>query len=88
MLGKERQAPRPGDIGAGLVIAGALVAMEAMLRAGIDEDLDFRTLRLDGLDVGLGNAGLFFAEVQLRRHLRLVVGKADDGAAIVADGRR
>ena len=36
VLRKERQAARPGDIGAGLVVAGALIAVEAVLRAGVD----------------------------------------------------
>ena len=82
---EKRQAARPGDVGAGLVVAGALVAMEAVLRAGIDEDLDIRPLRLDGLDIGQRNAGILLAEMQLRRHLRLLVGKAHDGAAVIAD---
>src|SRR5258705_11227673 len=88
MLRKKIQAARPGDVGAGLVVAGTLVAMETVLRAGIDENLDFRPLGLDGLDVGQGNAGILFAKVQLRRHFWLVVGETDDGAAVIADGRR
>jgi len=51
-------------------------------------DLDLGPLGLDGVDVGEGNAGVLFAEMQLRRHLRLVVGEADDGAAVIADRSR
>src|SRR6516164_2774294 len=50
MLGEERHAARPGDVGAGFVVARALVAMEAVLSVRVDEDLDVRTLALDGLD--------------------------------------
>src|SRR4051794_20602973 len=85
MLGKELEAARPGEVGAGLVVAGALVAVKAVLRAGIDVDLDIGPLALDDLDVGQRNAGVLFAEMQLRPHLRLVIGEADDGAAIIAD---
>jgi hypothetical protein len=41
MLREEAQAARPSDIGACLVVAGPLVAMEAVLGTGIGEDLDF-----------------------------------------------
>src|SRR4051812_35390911 len=88
MLCKKPEAARPGGVGAGLVVAGALVAVKAVLRAGINENLDLRPLGLDGLDVGQGNAGILFAKVQLRRHLWLVVGKANDDAAVVADRGR
>src|ERR1700704_621979 len=88
MLRKEPEAARPGGLRAGFVVAGALVAMKAVLRAGIDENLQLRPLRFDDLDVGQGNARIFFAKVQLRRHFWLVVGEADDGAAVVADRRR
>src|SRR6187431_2905268 len=84
MFRKERQAARPGDIGAGLVVARPLVAMKAVLRAGIDVDLDLGPLGLDGLDVGQRNARILFAEMQLRRYKRFVVGEADDGAAVIA----
>src|SRR5438477_7917787 len=85
MLGEERHAARPGGIGAGLVVARPLVAMEAVLRARIDEHLDLRSLGLDGLDIGQRNPGVLLAEMQLRRHLRLVVSEARDGAAVIAD---
>src|SRR3954462_14426070 len=88
MLGEKRQPPRPGDISAGLVVARPLVAMKAVLRAGIDEDLDVWPLGLDGFDIGQGNAGVLFAEMQLRRDFRLVIGEADDSAAVIADRGR
>src|SRR5205085_7085081 len=88
MLFEKRQAARPGDVGAGLVVAGALVAVKAMLRAGIDVDFDIRPLGLDGFDIGQRNARILFAEMQLRRHSRLVVGETNDGATIIADGGR
>lgn len=52
MLREKFQAPRPGDIGACLVVARSLVAMEAVFCVGIGEDLDLRLLSLDCLDVG------------------------------------
>src|ERR1017187_7629548 len=88
MLGKETHAARPGDIGAGLVVARPFVAVKAMLRARIDMDLDLRPLGLDGLDIGQRNAGILLAEMELGRHLRLVIGEADDGAAVITDRRR
>ena len=88
MPGKKLEAARPGDVGAGLVVARPLVAMKAVLRAGIDEHIDIGPLGLDGLDIGQRDPGILFAEMQLRRHFRFVVGKADDGAAIITDRRR
>src|SRR5258708_5354271 len=85
MLGKERHAARPGDVRAGLVVAWPLVAVEAVLRTRIDEDLDLQPLGLDRLDIGQGDTGVLFTEMQLRRDLRLVVGEAHDGAAVIAD---
>jgi len=64
MLGEKFQAARPGDVGTGLVVACALVTMEAMLRAGIDVDLDFGPLRLDRLDISQGNARVLLTEMQ------------------------
>src|SRR5438552_14997363 len=64
MLRKKSEAARPGDVGARLVVAGALVAMKTVLRAGIDENFHLRPLGLDGLDVGERNAGILFAKVQ------------------------
>src|SRR5947207_13509689 len=85
MLGEEGQAALPRDVGAGLVVTGALVAAEAMLRAGIDQDRDVGTLGANDLDVGERNAGILLAEMQLRRYLRFVIGEANDGAAVIAD---
>src|SRR5260370_13117071 len=88
MLAEKFHAARPGDVGAGLVVTRPLVAVEAVLRAGIDVDLDVGPLGADGLDIAKRNPGILFAEMQLRRHLRLVVGQANDGAALIADRRR
>src|SRR5258707_2242297 len=88
MLGKEREAAWPGDIGAGLVIARPLIAVEALLRAGIDMDLDIGPLGANRLDVAERDAGVLFAEMQLGRHFRLVVGEANNGATVIANRRR
>src|SRR3981189_2410986 len=87
MPGKEREAARPGDLCACLVVTRPLIAVEAVLRAGIDVDLDLGPLGPDGLDVAERNARVLCAEMQLRRPLRFVVGEADDGAAVIADRR-
>src|SRR5258708_36159207 len=88
MLGKKSHAARPGDVGAGLVVARPLVAMKTVLGAGIDMDLDVGPFCPDGLDIAERNAGILFAEMQLRRRFRLVIGEADDGAAVIADRGR
>jgi hypothetical protein len=85
MRPEERQAALPGEIRTRLVVAGALVAAETVLRAGINEYLNIRPFRLDGLDIGQRNAGVLLAEVQLGRHGGLVVGEAHHSAAVVAD---
>src|ERR1700726_3185956 len=88
MLRQEAEAARPGDIRTGLVVAWPFVAMEAMLRARIDVDLDIGPLGADGLDIAERYARVLFAEVQLRRHVRFVVGETNDGAAVIADRHR
>src|ERR1700687_772021 len=88
ILGKKSHAARPGDVGAGLVVARPLVAVEAVLRAGIDVDLEVGPLGADGLDIAERDPCILFAEMQLGRHFRLVVGEANDGAAVIADRRR
>src|SRR3954451_692083 len=88
MLRKKRGATRPRDIGAWLVIACAFFAIETVLRAGIDVNFDLGPLGADGFDIAKRNAGVLFAEMQLRRHFWLIVGEAGDGAAIKADRRR
>src|ERR1700726_4289463 len=87
MLRQEPEATRPGDIRARLVVACPFVAVKAVLRARIDVDLDIGPLGADGLDIAQRYARVLFAEMQLRRHFRLVVGKANDGAAVIADRR-
>jgi len=88
MLGKEREAAGPGDIGAGLVIARPFIAVKAVLRAGIDMDLDLGPLGFDSLNVAERDACVLFPEMKLGRHLWLIVGEANDGAAVIADRRR
>src|SRR5258706_11703905 len=88
MPGEEAEAARPGDVRACLVVTRPLIAVEAMLRARIDMDLDFGALGLDSLDVGKRNPRVFFAEMKLGRNGRLVVSEANDGAAVIADRSR
>src|SRR5947209_5550775 len=86
MLGEEVERARPGDLGALLVVARALVAVEAVLRAVIDEDLAVgATLLLDRVDVGHRNAGILLAEVHHGRRLRLLIGGTSDHAAVIGD---
>src|SRR4249919_183380 len=87
MPGKEPHAARPRDIRARLVVTGPFVTMKAVLRARIDVDLDIGPLGADGLDIAERDAGVLFAEMQLGWNVRLVVGEANDGAAVIADGR-
>src|ERR1700730_17851496 len=65
MLGKKAEAARPGDICAGLVVTRALIAVEAVLRARIDVDLDVGPLGADDLDVAERNARVLFPEMQM-----------------------
>src|SRR6202048_4240887 len=88
MLREEAEAARPGDIGTGLVVTRPFIAMETVLRVGIDVDLDVGPLCADGLDIGERNARILFSEMQLRRHLRFVVGETNDGAAVITDRSR
>src|SRR5436305_4236749 len=85
MLRKELAGALPCQVGALFVVAATFLAIKTVLRAGIDVDLDLRPFGPDGFDVAQWNAGVLLAEVQLRRHLRLVVGKSRDGAAVEAD---
>jgi hypothetical protein len=87
MLGKEAEAARPGYRRTGLVVARPLVTVKAVLRAGIDMDLDLGPLGFNGFDIAERNARVLFAEMQLGRHFRLVVGEANDGAPVLADRR-
>src|ERR1700686_664076 len=88
MLGEEAEAARPGDIGAGLVIARPFIAVEPVLRARIDMDLDLGPLGTNGLDIAERDPCVLLAEMKLGRHFRLVVGEANNGAAVIADRRR
>src|ERR1700733_15328908 len=88
MLRQEIKAARPGDIRTGLVVAWPLVAVEAVLGARIDVDLDFGPLGADGLDIAERNAGVLFAEMQLGRHFRLFVGGTNEGGALITESPR
>src|SRR5512139_54049 len=87
MLLEEVHGALPRGLGARLVEAPALVAMEAVLRIGIDEYLTVAAaLLLDHLDVAHRNGSVLLAEVHLRRHFRLLVGILGDLPAVIADG--
>src|ERR1700732_5302350 len=88
MLGKEAEAARPGDVGAGLVVTRPLIAVEAVLGARIDVDLDVGPLGADGFDIAERNPRVLFAEMQLRWHFRFVAGEANKAPAVIADRRR
>src|SRR4051794_12093289 len=88
MPGEECQRALAGQIGAWLVITGALVTAKAVLRAGINMDLNLRPLRLDGFNIGQGNACILLAEMKERRHRRLVAREANNSAAIIANSCR
>src|SRR5580692_7146718 len=85
MLREKIQAARPGDLCARFVVACALVAVKSVLGARIDVNLDVTPLGADGLHIGKRDTGVLLAEMQLCRHLRLVVGKAHDRPAVIAD---
>src|ERR1700676_2807957 len=80
MFRQKPEATRPGDIRACLVVACPFVAVKAVLRARIDVDLDIGPLGADALDIAQRDACILLAEMQLGRHLQLVVGEANDGA--------
>ncbi len=89
MLLEEVHGALPGELGARVVEAAALVTVEAVLRFGIDEDLAVAAaLLLDDLDVGHRDRGILFAEMHQQRHLRLLVHILRDLAAVVGDGCR
>src|SRR5215510_3915574 len=85
MLLQELERARPGDLRGGLVVAGALVAMETMRRVRIGIDLALRALPFDHLDVAHRDALILLAEMHLHRDLRLFVRELGDLAAIVGD---
>jgi hypothetical protein len=63
MLGEQRHAAWPGEVGACLVVTRPFIAVEAVLRAGIDMDLDLGTFGPDGLDIAERNACVLLAEM-------------------------
>ena len=87
MRRKEVEAALLGDACAGFVVTCPLIAAEAVLRTWIGVDLDVGSFGADDVNVAERTAYVFFTEMKLGRHLRLVVGKANDGAAVIADRR-
>src|SRR5262249_39854243 len=80
---------RPGRLCARAVEAAALVAMEAVLRVGVNVDFAVAAaLLLDHLDVAHRDRGILVAEMHLRRDFRLLVGVLGDLSAVIADGSR
>jgi hypothetical protein len=51
MLPEKFAAPRPREIGAGLVVARPFLAVKTMLRTRIDVDFDFGALAADDVDI-------------------------------------
>src|SRR5580698_1008400 len=89
MLLQERCRALPSEFGGRLVVAAALVAMKTVLRVGIHVDLAIAAaLLLDDFDVAHRDRRIFLAEMQLRRHVRLLVGVLGDLAAVIADSGR
>src|SRR3954467_2043643 len=86
MLLEEIRGALPGGLGARLVEASALIAMEAVLRIGIDEDLAVAAaLLLDHLDVGHRDGSVLLAEMHLRRLFGFLGGFLGDLPAVIAD---
>src|SRR5262245_30739802 len=89
VLLQEVQGALPSRLGAGVVEAAALVAMEAVLRIVIDEDFAVAAaLLLDGLDVAHRDRCILLAEMHHERDLRLFVGVLGDLAAVIGNRRR
>src|SRR5207245_9001920 len=85
MILDEIHGALPSRLGALAVEAAALVAMEAVLRVGVDVDLAVAAaLLLDHLDVAHRDRGVLVAEMHLRRHLRLLVRVIGDLSAVIA----
>src|SRR6185437_10078414 len=87
MLLQKSERPLPGGFCRRLVVAAALVAKKAVPCARIHKDLAIAAaLLFDQLDVGHRDRSVLFAEMQLRRHLRLLVDILGDLAAVITDG--
>src|SRR5579859_574443 len=72
------------QLGACLVVAGALVAVEAV--AGIVEmDRNLRIARADLVDVGQRDALILLAEMQQGRNLGRAIEELADLSAVIAD---
>src|ERR1700733_11314472 len=88
MLDQEFLAAARRDLGRFGIERAALVAMEAMAGAGINEDRNARLRRLDLFDVGQWNALILLAEMQHHRRLRLLGMELRNLAAVIADAGR
>src|ERR1700730_452314 len=89
MFLEEIRGALPGRLGARAVEAAALVAMEAVLRVGVDVDLAVAAaLLLDRLDVAHRDRGVLLAEMHLGGDRRLLGGVLGDPPAAIANGSR
>src|SRR5262249_26568285 len=89
MLGQKRYCPLPGELGGLGVVAGALVAMKAVLRFGLDVDSAIAPAFLfDHFDVAHRDRGILLAEMHLRRYFRFFIRVFGDLAAVIADRGR
>src|SRR5918997_2672003 len=84
---EERQRPLLRHRRVLLDVAAALLAAEAVARAGIHEHLDAGLLLADRLDVGHRDGGVHLAEVELHRAVRRLVLRRGDAAAVPPDAR-
>src|SRR5262249_34417828 len=89
MLAQEVHGPLPSGLRAVRMKASTLVAMEAVLGLGIDEDFRIAAaFLLDGLDVGHGDRRFFPAKMHKGRLFRPLVGFFCVLPAVIADGGR
>ena len=76
MPGKEVEAPLFGDAGTRRIVTRPLIAIETVLRIGIDVDFDVGPKAANDIDVAERNARVPFTEMQLGRDLRRIAGEA------------
>jgi len=85
MPGKEVEATLFSDAGTRRVVTRPFIAVETVLRTGIDVDFDVGPLGTNGSDVAEWNARVLFTEMKLGRHLRHIAGEADDRFGLMPD---
>ena len=83
---QKRDAPAPGQITGVLIEAGTFWASEAMSGLIIEEDLDFRPVCANFLNVTWRNRRIFSAEMELRRAVRGCVTMVGNTATIPSHG--